>query len=152
MSFSRFLGPLVVFRKPVRMPIVRIFWGRRIAWLLAAMLPSASVLADWPEFRGPTGQGHGADTRPPAEWSPTKNVAWKAPISGLGWSSPIVQEGVVYLTTAVSDAAKKEQVLRVVAIDDREGGRALERRSVSARDETHSLEEQPRQPDADYGR
>jgi outer membrane protein assembly factor BamB len=67
---------------------------------VSALVSPASG-ADWPEFRGPTGQGSAASAEPPLHWSPDKNIAWRTPIPGSGWSSPIVSGDRVYLTTAV---------------------------------------------------
>ena len=64
-------------------------------------LVSSSANADWLEFRGPTGQGHADVTGLPTEWGPDKNVIWKEPVQGYGWSSPIVVGNKVFLTTAV---------------------------------------------------
>jgi outer membrane protein assembly factor BamB len=72
----------------------------RLAVLLLALLVPVQA-QDWPQFRGPTGQGHAADTGLPVEWSETRNVAWKVPVAGIGWSSPVVGGGLVWLTTAV---------------------------------------------------
>ncbi len=66
----------------------------------------AATAADWPEFRGPTGQGISTARQLPKEWDQTKNVAWKIEIPGGGWSSPILYRGKIYLTTAVADAGK----------------------------------------------
>src|SRR3989442_1781042 len=63
----------------------------------------------WPDFRGPTGQGHYAGKNLPIEWSTTKNVAWKTAIPGKGWSSPIVLAGRVYVTSALPIAGSKDQ-------------------------------------------
>jgi outer membrane protein assembly factor BamB len=78
--------------------------------------------ADWSEFRGPTGQGLWSG-RLPTEWSPTKNVAWKQAIPGLGWSSPIVHEGRIYLTTAVPapNGAARDQSLQALCLDANSG-------------------------------
>ncbi|MFO0949484.1 MAG: PQQ-binding-like beta-propeller repeat protein, partial [Planctomycetota bacterium] len=62
----------------------------------------ALISGDWPQFRGPNSDGHAAGPATPLEWSETRNVAWKVPIPGLGWSSPVVSDGKVFLTTAVS--------------------------------------------------
>jgi outer membrane protein assembly factor BamB len=60
------------------------------------------LVGDWPQFRGPNSDGHCVDgSRPPLEWSDTKSVAWTVDIPGLGWSSPVVAAGNIYLTTAV---------------------------------------------------
>jgi outer membrane protein assembly factor BamB len=66
-----------------------------------AAASSTDAAGDWPEFRGPAGQGHADTARVPLEWSATKNVAWKQNIPGQGWSSPVLQGDRVYLTTAV---------------------------------------------------
>ncbi len=63
----------------------------------------ALLAQDWPEFRGPTAQGASAETGLPVEWSPTKNVAWKEPLPGHGWSSPAIYRGRIYLTAAVPE-------------------------------------------------
>ena len=79
------------------------------------------VAADWPEFRGPTGQGHCSGCTLPTEWGPDKNVVWKQSIPGLGWSSPIVKAGRVYLTTSVPLAANGGFSLRALCLDAASG-------------------------------
>jgi outer membrane protein assembly factor BamB len=65
--------------------------------------------AEWPEFRGPWGNGHVAapgDTKPiglPLHWSETNNVRWKTEIPHRGWSTPVVMGRQVWLTTATMD-------------------------------------------------
>jgi outer membrane protein assembly factor BamB len=78
--------------------------GRTLRLLLAlllVLLAASDGSAQWPEFRGPTGQGHARDTNLPLEWSETRNVRWKTPIPGRGWSSPAIADGRIWLTTAV---------------------------------------------------
>lgn len=75
-----------------------------IVLLISAGLARAG---DWPQFRGPTGQGIASPGHYPVEWSASKNVAWRKTIPGKGWSSPIVSGQFVYLTTAV--AAEQEK-------------------------------------------
>ena len=77
---------------------------RRLSILIAfwfLLVANRTQAEDWPEFRGPTGQGLYAGKNLPIEWSVTKNVAWKKPIPGHGWSSPILLDGRIYLTSAV---------------------------------------------------
>ena len=76
----------------------------------------------WPEFRGPTGQGLSAETGVPLEWSESRNVRWKAPVQGRGWSSPVIDRDRVWLTTAVT--ARDGTSLRAIAYDV-ETGREL---------------------------
>lgn len=88
--------------------------------LLPVVLPfMAGLAADWPEFRGPTGQGHAAGNRLPVEWSPTRNVAWKQPLPGKGWSSPVLQSGRLYLTTAAAPGTRPgtSLALRALCLD-----------------------------------
>ena len=74
------------------------------ALVLAFWVATALHAGDWPQFRGPTGQGHAPDDAVPLTWSETENVAWKAPVPGRGWSSPVIAGGLVWLTTAVTDS------------------------------------------------
>ena len=93
---------------------------RQMVCALAAGFALAASAADWPQFRGPDGQGHADVSGLPTEWSPTKNVAWKQAIPGAGWSSPIVLGDRVYLTTAVP-AANGNQSLRTLCLNARDG-------------------------------
>jgi outer membrane protein assembly factor BamB len=87
---------------------------------LAACLSLFAHAADWPQFRGPDGQGHADVTGLPTEWSATKNVGWKKEIPGAGWSSPILFRERLYLTTAVP-AANGNLSLRALCLDARDG-------------------------------
>jgi outer membrane protein assembly factor BamB len=88
--------------------------------ILLVAISSVAPAADWPQFRGPTGDGHYGGPKLPADFGPDKNVAWKTPIPGLGWSSPIIAKGKVYLTTAV-EKAKGEQSLRALCLNAETG-------------------------------
>lgn len=71
--------------------------------LLLLLLAVPALAQDWPEFRGPGGQGH-ADARGlPLTWSETKNVRWKVALPGKGWSSPAIQGERLWLTTATEE-------------------------------------------------
>lgn len=58
---------------------------------------------DWSQFRGPNSDGHVRNDSVPEKWSDTENVVWKVSIPGLGWSSPVIVDGRIYLTTAVPE-------------------------------------------------
>src|SRR5689334_23898644 len=88
------------------------------ALVVTLLLSAAARADDWPEFRGPDGQGHARGSLP-TEWGPYRNVAWKQDIPGEGWSSPVVCEGRVYLTAAVPDSANYS--LRVLCLDAKDG-------------------------------
>ena len=83
--------------------------------LLLALIGSASIGAeDWPQFRGPSGQGHSGETGLPLAWSESQNVVWKAPVPGRGWSSPVVAGGRAWVTTSVKERGAS---LRAIAYD-----------------------------------
>ncbi len=65
---------------------------------------------NWPQFRGPNGDGHAPGTDLPTAWSETEHIAWKTPIHGRGWSSPVVWGQQIWLTTA-SDGGHELYVL-----------------------------------------
>ena len=67
----------------------------------------------WPQFRGPDGLGHGDARDLPVTWSESQNIAWKAAIPGKGWSSPVIADDRIWLTTAT----KEGHSLRVVCVD-----------------------------------
>jgi outer membrane protein assembly factor BamB len=76
---------------------------------LAVLLPvfaSTTQADDWPQFRGPGGNGIVAGNLP-TEWSAEKNVTWKANVEGVAWSCPIIIGDKVILTTAYSKGQPK---------------------------------------------
>jgi outer membrane protein assembly factor BamB len=76
----------------------------RVAALLASvpgLIGLPAIGREWPEFRGPTGQGIATAKNVPVHWSATSNVVWKTPVPGEGWSSPVIADGKIYLTAAV---------------------------------------------------
>jgi outer membrane protein assembly factor BamB len=94
----------------------------RIAPVALVVLQSLGPQApgqDWPEFRGPTGQGHSVETDLPLDWSESRNVVWKTPVPGRGWSSPVVAGGQVWVTTATEERGAAS--LRALAFDSETG-------------------------------
>ena len=90
-----------------------------VAVLIAiAVTTTSAQRGDWPDFRGPDGQGHSSARDLPLEWSETHNVAWKVAVPGAGWSTPIVARGRVWMTTAMEG---REASLRVLAYDEQTG-------------------------------
>jgi outer membrane protein assembly factor BamB len=86
--------------------------------LIALRLGAAE--ANWPEFRGPNGDGTSASTNLPLHWSEQENVKWKTPIHGKAWSSPVIWDRQVWVTTATTNG----QELFVLCLD-RDTGRVL---------------------------
>ena len=96
-------------------------------WMLLCVAVAARPAAaqDWPEFRGPQGQGHSTEQGLPLEWSESRNVIWKTPVPGSGWSSPVIAGGRVWMTTAVDggqrSGAPRGVSLRALAFDAQTG-------------------------------
>ena len=74
----------------------------KTAFALATVLIAPHLHAnDWPQFRGPGAQGH-ANAKLPVDISSTSDhLKWKAPVPGSGWSSPVILNGKIYLTSAI---------------------------------------------------
>ncbi len=89
--------------------------------LLVPCLCAAIRADDWPEFRGPTGQGLVPKGDLPLSWGKDKNVAWKQTIPGRGWSSPVVVGGRVYLTTSVPARDGSDQLLEAICLNADKG-------------------------------
>ncbi len=84
-------------------------------------LSATLVLADnWPQFRGPNGQGVSSEQNLPVSWNAGSNMLWKVAIPGEGWSSPIVWQGRVFVTTATD----KGEGCHVLCLDAA-GGKVL---------------------------
>ena len=73
------------------------------------LLALTSLSAEqWPQFRGSNGAVADDHATLPDTWSETENVVWKTDIPGLSWSSPIVWEDHVFVTTAISSGTEPE--------------------------------------------
>ncbi|HIL72120.1 MAG TPA: quinonprotein alcohol dehydrogenase, partial [Verrucomicrobia bacterium] len=94
------------------------------------MMLTGFVSGDWPQFRGATGQGIAEARDLPLHWSETKNVRWKTPIRGRAWSSPVVGDGRIWLTTATEDGKE----LSVVCLDQESGEILIERKLFDVED------------------
>ncbi|MEI7901123.1 MAG: PQQ-binding-like beta-propeller repeat protein [bacterium] len=81
-----------------------------LAVSFATFLSVARAADEWPQFRGPTGQGVSDARGLPVTWSEAENIKWKTAIPGLGHSSPVVSGNRVWLT-ASPDQGKTRHVL-----------------------------------------
>ena len=86
---------------------------------VASGLVAVALLAgwQWPEFRGPNGSGQATSTGLPLRWSESENVRWKTALHGRAWSSPVVLENKVWVTTATQDGRQ----LFAIALDQATG-------------------------------
>jgi outer membrane protein assembly factor BamB len=70
--------------------------------IASAVLLTAPVRAEnWPQWRGPGGQGVSAERTLPVEWAPDRNIAWKTELPGSGVSSPIVWGDRIFVTAVI---------------------------------------------------
>ena len=106
--------------------------GRALPCLVPAALvlclASTSLAGDWPQFRGPSGNGTSATAQTPTEWSDSKNIVWKSELPGRGASSPVVWGDRVFLTaftgygqSAEDPGEKADLKLHTLCIDRRSG-------------------------------
>jgi len=86
---------------------------RLIALAVILSVQASVVLANWPDWRGPGGDGRSDATDLPLNWSETENIVWKTRIHDFGHSTPVVWGDQVWLTTATKDGRK----LYAVCID-----------------------------------
>jgi outer membrane protein assembly factor BamB len=70
---------------------------------------------NWPQWRGPTGDGVSAETGLPLKWSEHSNVAWKCPLPGHGASTPVIWNDAVFLTS------QQEETLLLLRIEKATG-------------------------------
>jgi outer membrane protein assembly factor BamB len=92
---------------------------------IALSLTAVAQAENWPQFRGPNGNGTTPDRGFPLNWSAEQNIAWKTELPGPGNSSPIVWEDRVFLTVATEEGSK-----RSVLCLDRASGEALWHRTI----------------------
>lgn len=87
------------------------------AVLLALLLPASAAQAEnWPQWRGPRGDGTSSETSVPLTWGDAQGLAWKAAIAAWGTSTPAIWGDAIFLTTQVDDELR---VLRLSAADGR---------------------------------
>lgn len=96
------------------------FCRMHFAGWLAAALPLLADDANWPQFRGPRGDGTSTATGLPLQWSEREHVRWKAAVHGRAWSSPVVWGTQVWVTTATEDGRE----LSVLCLD-RDSGKVV---------------------------
>ncbi len=99
---------------------------RAVLWLTTSLILAASARGgeNWPGFRGPTDQGLCDPADLPLRWSETENVAWKTPISGKAWSSPVIWGDTIWMSTAPEDGTR----LSAIAVDKNSGKIVLRKR------------------------
>ncbi len=76
----------------------------------------------WGQFRGPGGQGVALAAAPPLTWSDAEHVAWKTELPGRGWSSPVLDDDSLWMTSAIeSPLSDAEKARRLAELPDSQG-------------------------------
>ena len=79
--------------------------------LLSIGYAEPTLKDQWPEFRGPNGNGIVVGERGlPTTWSEEKNIAWKTKIDGKAWSSPVVWDDQIWITNSSVDGKLMEGI------------------------------------------
>lgn len=92
--------------------------------LFSSLVGAACLIGsepDWPKYRGPTEQGVSRAVNVPTQWSTEDNIAWKTEIPNRGWSSPILVDGRITLTTGVEELVDGMHDLKVLQVDAETG-------------------------------
>lgn len=104
-----------------------------VAGFASLLFHAAAAAPDWPQFRGPRGDGLSTARNVPFTWSETNNLAWRITVPGRGRSSPVVLDGRIWLTLAVERGVVRQRIgpddmqtaehvsLEVVCLDGRTG-------------------------------
>ena len=92
---------------------------------------------EWPQFRGPVGDGQTTSRNLPLTFTEDQNVVWQVDIPGQGWSSPVVSEGMIWMATATDEGKS----LRAIAVDRKTGAlrHNVELFQVAAPEPIHAL-------------
>jgi outer membrane protein assembly factor BamB len=69
--------------------------------VLALLVASCTTdKTNWPQFRGPENNMIAKGENLPEEWNDSLNVKWTHPLTGTGWSSPIIYGDKIFITSA----------------------------------------------------
>ena len=89
----------------------------QLPFILFFLISTTQLVADWPQFRGPDGQGHSNEKGVPIQWAEDRNITWKSAVPGQGWSSPVIASNQVWMTAAEAEGKS----LHAVCIDKTSG-------------------------------
>ena len=89
----------------------------RLPFILFFLIAAKQLTADWPQFRGPDGQGHSNEKGVPIHWAEDRNITWKSAVPGQGWSSPVIASNQVWMSSAEAEGRS----LHAVCIDKTNG-------------------------------
>ncbi|EMI18278.1 secreted protein [Rhodopirellula maiorica SM1] len=85
-----------------------------IAMLASTQLSTLFADSPWPQFRGVSGNGIVSDQSIPLQFGETDNVAWKTELPGKAWSSPVIADGVIWVTTAIENMPNEQERIELL--------------------------------------
>ena len=74
--------------------------------LICLAIASLKAQENWPEFRGPTADGHTSGPPLPMDLDQADRLKWKTSFPGKAWSSPVVWGNQIWLTNATEDGKR----------------------------------------------
>ena len=83
-------------------------------------LPAPVQAENWPQWRGPSSNAISDAADLPIQWNTTENIKWKAPLAGLGASSPIVWEDRIFVTSQKGRIPLQQGMYPLLARDDQD--------------------------------
>lgn len=114
-----------------------------VALLGIAAAGRLSADSPWPQFRGPNGNGIALEASAPVDFEDLgdgtpRGVRWQTTVPGRGWSSPVLADGLIWVTTAIETEASADEI---VARKKRSGvkDREMDSRTVAASIDLHLL-------------
>jgi outer membrane protein assembly factor BamB len=93
--------------------ICRVFPLFALIWALPLLAPAQEGQSSWTHFRGSGLNGISTETGFPVTWNDSTHVSWKVPIEGKGWSSPVVLDKQIWITTA----SREKKEMRAICVD-----------------------------------
>ncbi len=92
--------------------------------IVLLVLPQGLIGANWPQWRGPSADGVSEEKGLPVEWGPEHNILWKSPLPGLGTSTPIVWDDLVFVTSQIGEGPRegKSQDFQGASVARKDGG------------------------------
>jgi len=87
--------------------MVHFRFSKLIVVILMVISVTAARAENWPNWRGPNGDGTSSETNVPTKWDSVTNVIWKVPVPGIGHASPIVWGDKLFTVTAQTETQEK---------------------------------------------
>jgi outer membrane protein assembly factor BamB len=82
---------------------------RAVVTFVAVLISTATVYAEnWPQWRGPNGNGVSSESGLPVSWGDRENVAWTARLAGLSVSTPVIFGDRIFVTSQAGKGVLRE--------------------------------------------